>query len=70
MITVSQVKQKKKQREINRIKLKKTKIYLKPSFKPMWHEIKTWSYLELLFSTMEIVKRKRNNSEKQPCFGN
>ena len=25
----------------------KTKIHLETSFKSMWHEIKTWSYLEL-----------------------
>ena len=30
------------------VPLKKTKIHLKHFFKPTWHEIKAWSYLELI----------------------
>ena len=40
LTSISQVKQKKKQNEINWIKLKKTKIHLKQVY-----EIKTWSYV-------------------------
>ena len=63
MTTISQVKQKKKQSEIKLIKLKKTKIQFETSFKPMWHEIRTSSYLNLeLVSFTKRLKRVKCSS--------
>ena len=45
---MSQVKQKKKQSDINWLKLEPS---FETSFLPMWHKTKTWKYLELISST-------------------
>ena len=53
-------KKKEKNREINSEtkRIKENKNSFETCFKPMWHEIKTWSYLELITS----IKRAKCSS--------